>query len=87
MSRLLMKKTWKTKEATIEEYVEHINKNVTILERCDREWGILLSKLKAEEKVTEEKEHARVAEGTEGYIETLMNAGETIARFKGRLNA
>ena len=69
-------------EAIIEEYIERINNNVTILERCDHEWGILLSKLKAEEKVMEEKEHARVIEGTEGYIETLMNAGEIIACFK-----
>ena len=73
------------KEATIEEYTERINNNVTILERCDHEWGILLSKLKVEEKVMEEKEHAQVAEGTEGYIETLMNAGEIITQFKGRL--
>ena len=46
-------------EATIEEYIECINSNVTILERCDREWGILLSKLKTEETVTEERSSRR----------------------------
>ena len=34
--------------APIEEYVECIHNNVTIPERCDCEWGTLLSKLKAE---------------------------------------
>jgi len=73
-------------EATIEEYIEHINSNVAILERCDREWSMLLSGLKEKtEKVTEVKEHTRVAESTDGYIEVLMNAGETTAHFKGRL--
>ena len=33
----------------------------------------------------EEKEHARVAEGTEGYNDTIMNAGKIIACFKGKL--
>jgi len=66
-------------EVIIEEYIEHINNNVAVLERCDRDWSVLLSGLKEKtEKVTEEKEHARVAEGTDGYIELLMNAGETI---------
>ena len=33
----------------------------------------------------EEKEHAQVAEGTEGYNDTIMNAGKIIACFKGKL--
>ena len=73
-------------EATIEEYIERINNNTAILERCDCEWNMFLSGLKGkEEKVAEEKEHSRVAESTDGYIEVLMNAGEIIACFKGRL--
>jgi len=73
-------------EAIIEEYIERINNNTAILERCDREWSVFLSGVKDKaEKVTEEKEHSRVAEGTDGYIEVLMNAGEGVARFKGRL--
>jgi len=51
-------------EVAIEEYIERINNNVAILERCNRDWSVLLSGLKEKtEKVTEEKEHARVAEG------------------------
>ena len=47
---------------------------------------MFLSGLKGKaEKVTEEKEYSRVAEGTDGYIEVLMNGVEIIARFKGRL--
>jgi len=70
-------------EATIEEYIQRINNNVAILERCDRDWSVLLSGLK--EKTEKVMEHARVAEFTDGYIEVLMNAGGTIAHFKGRL--
>ena len=63
-------------EATKEEYIKHINNNTTTLERCDREWSVFLSGLKDKaEKITEEKEHSRVAEGTDGYTEVLMNAG------------
>jgi len=47
---------------------------------------MFLSRLKDKsEKVMEEKEHSQVAEGTDGYIEVSMNAGEIIAHFKGRL--
>ena len=37
------------------------------------------------EKVMEEKEHSRVAEGKEWYTEVLMNAWKIIPRFTGRL--
>ena len=41
--------------------------------------------LKGEAKVTEEQEHSRVAEGDEGYVEVLLNAGECIGRMRARL--
>ena len=41
--------------------------------------------MKTEEKVKEEKEYQRVAEGSEGYIEILMEANELVARLETRL--
>ena len=44
----------------------------------------LLKDLKTEEKVKEE-EYQRVTEGNEGYVETLMEANELVARLETRL--
>ena len=41
--------------------------------------------MKTEEKVKEEKEYQRVAKGSEGYIEILMEANELVARLETRL--
>ena len=41
--------------------------------------------MKTEEKVKEEKEYQRVVEGSEGYIEILMEANELVSRLETRL--
>ena len=41
--------------------------------------------MKTEEKVKEEKEYQRVVEGSERYIEILMEANELVARLETRL--
>ena len=41
--------------------------------------------MKTEEKVKEEKEYQRVAEGSEGFIEILMEANELVTRLETRL--
>ena len=41
--------------------------------------------LKTEEKVKEKKEYQRVAEGSEGYIEILMEANKLVAHLETRL--
>ena len=41
--------------------------------------------MKTEEKVKEEKEYQRVVEGSEGYIEILMEANELVACLETRL--
>ena len=41
--------------------------------------------MKTEEKVKEEKEYQRVVEGSEGYIEILMEANELVAHLETRL--
>jgi len=57
-------------------------KNVSITEKCNRKWAVLLREILGEQKVTEE-EHTRAAEGPTGYVEVLIAAGEVIARLKG----
>ena len=44
------------KEATIEEYIECINNNISILERCNRDWAMLLKEVRGERKVSKEEE-------------------------------
>ena len=41
--------------------------------------------MKTEEKVKEEKEYQRVVEGSEGYIEILMEVNKLVARLETRL--
>ena len=36
-------------------------------------------------RVTEEREYARVTEGEDGLIETLLNGKEVLARLKARI--
>ena len=72
-------------EMNTDDLIERMNNNISILERCNRDWVSLLKGLKGEEKTAEEKEHTRVGEGTEGYIEVLLNAGELVSRLKSRL--
>ena len=72
-------------EIRVEEVIARINANVSLLERCNRDWSSLLKDLKGDERSKEEKEYQRVAEGSEGYIEMLMDANEMVARLQGRL--
>ena len=46
---------------------------------------IKLKDLKGEEKGKEEKEYQRVTEGSEGFIEALMDANKEVARLQTRL--
>ena len=72
-------------EIRVEEVIAHINTNVSLLERCNRDWSSLLKDLKSEERSKEEKEYQRVADGSKGYIEILMDANEMVVRLQGRL--
>ena len=63
-------------EICVEEVIARINTNVSLLERCNRDWSSLLKDLKSEECSKEEKEYQRVADGSEGYIEILIDANE-----------
>ena len=67
------------------EVIARININVSLLECCNRDWSSLLKDLKNEDRSKEEKEHQHVAEGSEGYIEILMDANEMVAHLQSRL--
>ena len=69
----------------VEEVIARININVSLLERCNRNWSSLLKDLKNEDRSKKEKEHQRVAEGSEGYIEILMDTNEMVARLQSWL--
>ena len=85
MSSRVEEKTLKDDEIRVEEVIARININVSLLERCNRNWSSLLKDLKNEDRSKEEKEHQCVAEGSEGYIEILMDANEMVARLQSRL--
>ena len=78
-------KTLEEDEIRVEEVIARINTNVSLLERCNHDWSSLLKDLKTEDRSKEEKEYQRVAEGSEGYIEILMDANEMVARLQSRL--
>ena len=69
----------------MEEVIARINTNVSLLERCNHDWSSLLKDLKNEERSKEEKEYQQVADGSEGYIEILMDANEMVVRLQGWL--
>ena len=62
-----------------------MNTNISLLERCNCNWVSLLKDLRGDEKVKEEQELERVAEGGEGYIEVLLDAGDVVARLEARI--
>ena len=72
-------------EIRVEEVIARISTNISLLERCNRDWSNLLKDLKNEERNKEEKEFHRVADGSEGYIEVMMDANEMVVRLQGRL--
>jgi len=69
-------KTMEEEEEVIEDLVERMNNNISVVERCINDWMTLLWSLKEEAKVTEEEEQSRAADGKEGYVEILLNSGE-----------
>ena len=70
----------------IEELIKRMNTNICLLERCNRDLASLLKEFEGDEWTKEEEEHQKVTEGSEGFIEVLLDAGKNIvhlgARFK-----
>lgn len=56
LSSAVEEKTAEEDEIRIE-VIGRINTNISLLQRCNRDWMCLMKDLKGEEKVKEEKEH------------------------------
>jgi len=79
-------KTLEDDRLRTEEIIARLKNSVSILERCNRDWSSVLKDLKGEEKeVKEEKELQKMVDGNEGYVELLLDAGESVARLETRL--
>ena len=85
MASRIEEKSLEEDEICMEEVIARINMNVSLLECCNRDWSSLLKDLKSEERSKEEKKNQRVADGSEGHIEILMDANEMVVRLQGRL--
>ena len=85
LSSPVEEKTIEELEFQVEEIIKRVNTSVSLIERCNRDWANLLRDVKGEEKVKEEKEFERVADGKDGYIEALLDAGDVVARLEARL--
>ena len=72
-------------EINVEELIDRFSTNISILERCNHDWVSLLREMHGEAEDAEEKEQTRVAKGTKGYFEVLINASEVVSRLKSRL--
>ena len=62
-----------------------MNTNICLLERCNHNWASLLKEMDGDERTKEEVEYQKVTEGSEGFIDVLLNAGEIIACLEARL--
>ena len=78
-------KMMEEEEEIVEDLVERMNNNVSVVEHCINDWANLLRTLKGEAQVTEEDEQSRTADGKEGYVEILLNSGKCIGQLKSRL--
>ena len=73
------------KKSEAEDFANRISTNIALLEKCNNDWSNLLKELKDDEKVTEEREYARVCEGEDRLIEALLTGNEVLARLKARM--
>ena len=58
LSQPINEETMEDDEITMEDLIERMCNNVSIMEQCDCDWVALLRDLKGEAKVTEEREHS-----------------------------
>ena len=78
-------KTIKDDKQLAEELIEHMNTNVNLLARCNRDWKNLLKDLGTEKKAAEEKEYNHLAEGTKDVVEIKLNVNDAAIRLQVRL--
>ena len=72
-------------EVELEDIIQRLSTNITLLERCNKEWTTLLNELKDDAKLKEEKEYLWTTDGDDEIIELLLDSNETVACLQGRL--
>jgi len=63
-------------ETTLEELIDHITVTCSFLERCNHDWANVLKDPRGDEKAKEKKEYQHFSEGSEGFVEVLLDASK-----------
>ena len=82
MEKKLVETLLDGEESEAEDFANRISTTITLLEKCNDDWLNILKELKDDAKVTKKREYARVTEGEDGLIETLLNGKEVLARLE-----
>ena len=72
-------------ESEVEDFLSRLTTNVSLLEKCNKDWSNILKETKGDAKVNEEKEYSRATDGENGFIEVMFIANEVISRLKARV--
>ena len=72
-------------EMDVESLINKLTSNISMLERCNKDWTRIMKDLKGEAKATDEKEYARAAEGGGGFIEAIIVGNKVVARLKAKI--
>ena len=72
-------------EMDVESLINKLTINISMLERCNKDWTGIMKDLKGEAKPTDEKEYARAAEGGRGFIEAIIVGNKVVARLKAKI--
>ena len=72
-------------EMDTESLINRLTTNISMLERCNKDWTRVMKDLKGEAKAANEKEYMRVAEGDEGFIEAIIIGNEVITRLRVKI--
>ena len=72
-------------ESEVEDFLNRLTTNVSLLEKCNKDWSNVLKEAKGDAKATEEKEYSRATDGETGFIELMFAANEVISRLKARV--
>jgi len=70
-------------ESEVEDFLSRLTTNVSLLEKCNKDWSNILKE--TDTKVKEEKEYSRATDGENGFIEVMFIANEVISRLRARM--
>ena len=85
LSTEVKEKTLEEDKLRVEEIIASISNSSSLLECCNHYWSDVLKDLKGEEKTKEDKKLHELADSCEGYVELVLDAGETVVRLQTRL--